>query len=45
MRTTSRHAPEVMLIGEPLCDDSDKAKAASPITYTTSNDAPVRGTA
>ena len=39
-----QYAPEVMLIGEPLCDDSDKAKAASPITHTTSNDAPVRET-
>jgi len=38
---TQANAPEAMLIGGPLREYTDKAKAASPITYITPNDAPV----
>ena len=38
---TSPNAPEAMLIGGPLRDHPDKAKAASPVTYITPNDPPV----
>jgi acetyl esterase/lipase len=37
----STQTPGAMLIGGPLFDNSDKARAASPITYVTANDPPV----
>jgi acetyl esterase/lipase len=38
---TGPFAPEAMLIGGPLLDNPEKAKAASPITYITADDPPV----
>jgi acetyl esterase/lipase len=38
---TSPNAPEAMLIGGALHENSEKAKSASPITYVTPNDPPV----
>jgi acetyl esterase/lipase len=38
---TKSDAPEAMLIGGPLLENTDKANSASPITYVTLNDPPV----
>jgi len=38
---TKPDAPEAKLIGGPLRENADKARAASPITYVTANDPPV----
>jgi acetyl esterase/lipase len=38
---TSLQAPEAMLIGGALLNNTEKARAASPITYVTPNDPPV----
>ena len=38
---TRADAPEALLIGGPLRENPEKAKAASPVAYVTPNDAPV----
>lgn len=38
---TRRDAPEALLIGGPVTENPEKAKAASPVNYVTPNDSPV----
>jgi acetyl esterase/lipase len=38
---TSPRAPEALLLGGPLADRSEQAKAASPVTYVSAKDTPV----